>query len=79
MRFHGVDPMSVSTPRNDVSALYSKPRETAAYGERRFHALGIPEQFIVTIVHKERDGTTRISMRKTDRNETKHFFSQITD
>ena len=54
--------------------------ERASYGERRFQTLGILEQFIVTIVHTEREGATRIiSLRKATRNETKHFFSQITD
>jgi len=37
-------------------------------------------QFIVTIVHTERHGATRIiSMRKATRHETRSFFAQITD
>ncbi|MFM7627132.1 MAG: BrnT family toxin [Gammaproteobacteria bacterium] len=75
---HGVD-------FADAARVFDGPTVTAEddrapYGERRFQTLGVLDQFIVTIVHTERHGATRIiSMRKATRHETRSFFAQITD
>jgi uncharacterized DUF497 family protein len=75
---HGVD--FAGAARVFEGPTVTAEDERAPYGERRFQTLGILDQFIVTSVHTERDGVTRIiSMRKATRHETRHFFAQITD
>lgn len=46
------------------------------YGEQRMIALGILHAIVVLVVHVESDSEIRIiSMRKADRDETNHFYT----
>jgi len=51
-----------------------------SYGEQRFLTLGLLEDQVVSVTHTERGDTIRIiSIRKATKDETRFYFSQITD
>jgi len=67
----------------DASAIFDGPLVTVEdtrepYGERRYIALGLLEDIVVSIVYTERDDEIRIiSIRKALKHEARFFFSQI--
>lgn len=73
---HGID-------FRDAPLVFGGPLVTveddrAAYGERRFIALGILEGVVVSVVYSEREEATRIiSIRKALKHEARFFFSQV--
>lgn len=73
---HGID-------FRDAPLIFDGPLVTveddrAAYGERRFIALGLLEAVVVSMAYSERENAIRIiSIRKALKHEAHFFFSQI--
>ena len=67
----------------DAPVIFDGPLVTVEdtrehYGERRYIALGLLDDIVVSLVYTERDDEIRIiSIRKALKHEARFFFSQI--
>jgi uncharacterized DUF497 family protein len=76
LRKHGIDFRDAG--RVLAGITYTVVDDRQAYGEHRFHALGLLGSGVVVVIYTERGDVFRIiSMRKARRHETQVYFAQI--
>jgi uncharacterized DUF497 family protein len=73
LRKHGID-------FADAEKVFTVEDDRESYGEQRFLTLGLLEDQVVSVTHTERGDTIRIiPIREATKDETRFYFSQITD
>ena len=78
LRKHGID--FVDAPKIFGGLTFTAEDDREPYGEQRSLTLGLLEDQVVSVAHTERGDQFRIiSIRKATKNETRYYFSQITN